>query len=116
MTQPIPPQQPLPAQPPLYVPRRHRGAAVLILGILSIVLFPCAGLVLGVIAWVLGSVDLRDMRSGLVDRAGEGLTRAGQVCGIIGTFLGAIPWFGFLLKLLFGCFLHVHHFGHARFM
>jgi hypothetical protein len=62
-----------------YMP--HRGAAVLVLGILSLVV--CG--ILGPFAWVMGSNDLAEMRAGRMDPEGEGTTRAGQICGIIGT-------------------------------
>jgi hypothetical protein len=69
-------------------PRRdlmpHRGAAVLTLGILSLVV---CGIVLGPIAWVMGHTDQAEIRSGRMDPDGEGLTNAGKICGIIGTFL-----------------------------
>lgn len=68
---------------PNYAP--HRGVLVLVLGILSIVLqcFP-----LGIVAWVLGNGDLKKIRAREMDPEGEGLTKAGWICGIIGTFLG----------------------------
>ena len=31
----------------------------------------------------MGSEDLRQMGDGTMDRSGEGLTRAGQICGFI---------------------------------
>jgi hypothetical protein len=64
----------------------HRGAVILVLGILSIVL-GCVGLILGPIAWIMGSGDLNEMRLGRMDPEGEGLTNAGRICGIIGTFV-----------------------------
>jgi hypothetical protein len=72
-------------------PRRdllpHRGSAVLTLGILSLI--PCAisALILGIIAWVMGQSDLREIRAGRMDPEGEGTTKAGWICGIIGTCL-----------------------------
>jgi hypothetical protein len=70
----------------------HRGAAVLTLGILALVsLVICVpSLILGPIAWVMGSNDLILIRSGRMDRSGEGLTAGGQTCGIIATILGGI--------------------------
>jgi predicted Zn finger-like uncharacterized protein len=66
--------------------RPHRGAAVLTLGILSLVFpLPCAPL--GIFAWVMGSNDLTEMRRGQMDRSGEGLTQAGRILGIISTVL-----------------------------
>ncbi len=79
----------------------HRGSAVLTLGILSLV--TCAiGIVLGIIAWVMGQNDLQEMRAGRMDPEGEGITNAGRICGIIGTCLYGtlfVLWlFGFMLQ------------------
>jgi hypothetical protein len=65
----------------------HRGAMVLTLGILSIVLF-CAP-VLGPTAWILGHTDLKLIRSGQMDRSGEGMTQAGMILGMVTTILTA---------------------------
>jgi hypothetical protein len=62
----------------------HRGSAVLTLGILSLVI---CGIIFGPIAWVMGHTDLAEMRAGRMDPEGEGVTNAGKICGIIGTFL-----------------------------
>jgi hypothetical protein len=35
----------------------------------------------------MGSWDLREIREGRMDPEGEGMTRAGQVCGIVATIL-----------------------------
>jgi predicted Zn finger-like uncharacterized protein len=59
----------------------HRGALVLTLGILSLVV--CS--VMGPIAWVMGNNDLTAMRAGRMDPSGEGITQAGRICGIIGS-------------------------------
>ena len=58
----------------------HRGGAVLALGILGII--PC--FICGIVAWVLANADLKEMRAGKMDPAGEGLTNAGRICGIVG--------------------------------
>jgi len=71
-----------------------RGGTVLTLGILGIVL--C--FVLGIIAWVMGAGDLREMREGRRDKSDEQLTKAGMICGIVGTVLG-------LLGMLWGIFV-----------
>jgi hypothetical protein len=60
----------------------HRGAAILTLGILSLV-FSCFPL--GIVAWVMGNTDLDAIRRGRMDPSGEGLTQAGRICGIIST-------------------------------
>jgi predicted Zn finger-like uncharacterized protein len=59
----------------------HRGALVLTLGILSLVV--CNPL--GPVAWIMGNNDLAAMRAGRMDPSGQGITQAGQICGIIGT-------------------------------
>jgi hypothetical protein len=67
----------------------HRGGLILALGLVSLVggFAFCVPVVLGPIAWILGSIDLRAMRDGHLDPAGEGMTRSGQICGIISTLL-----------------------------
>lgn len=71
----------------------HRAGTVLTMGILGLVMtfiLPPIGLVLGLVGWVMGQGDLRKMRAGTMDPEGEGSTRAGWVCGIIGTALGGL--------------------------
>jgi hypothetical protein len=78
----------------------HRGTLILVLGILSFVLgcFP-----LGIAAWIMGSADLKAMQAGEMDRAGEGMTRAGQVLGIICTLLVVLGiCFAFVVLALLG--------------
>lgn len=58
----------------------HRGGLILVLGIVGIVM-GCP--IFSLMAWVMGSGDLREMRSGRMDRSGEGLTQAGQLLGMI---------------------------------
>jgi predicted Zn finger-like uncharacterized protein len=67
----------------------HRGVAVLILGIVSLVglMFCGPAALVGIAAWVMGHHDLRAMREGRMDDSGRGLTMAGYVMGIIGTVL-----------------------------
>lgn len=69
----------------------NRGSTVLVLGILGLLL--CV--ICGVVAWVMGASDLRDMREGRMERRGESETRTGMVLGIVSTCLGG-------LALLFG--------------
>jgi hypothetical protein len=72
------------AAPVAYYAKPHRGTLVLVLGILSIVV--C--FIFGIVAWVMANVDLREMAAGTMDPAGEGNTKAGRICGIIGTIIG----------------------------
>ncbi|MBN2506739.1 MAG: DUF4190 domain-containing protein [Verrucomicrobia bacterium] len=70
-------------QPPL---PPHRGVLILVFGILGLVLcFP-----FGIAAWVMGNGDLGEMRAGRMDRAGEGMTQAGRICGMVSVALAAI--------------------------
>ncbi len=66
--------------------RPHRGVMILVLGILGIVL--CA--ICGIVAWVMGNSDLREMQAGRMDKTGEGMTKAGKICGMIGVILWGI--------------------------
>lgn len=103
MTEPPPPP---PAQPFAEAPsegqylKPHRGTTVLVLGILGIVVcFIC-----GIIAWVMGNNDLREMAAGTMDRTGEELTKAGKICGMIGTILAIVGLSIWLLMVLgMGC-------------
>lgn len=71
----------------------HRATMVLVLGILGIVL--C--FIPGIIAFILGGKDLEEMKNGTMDPSGMSLTKAGRICGIIGTILQVG---GFLLWLV----------------
>ena len=71
------PQQPL---------KPHRGVVVLVLGILGLtVCFIC-----GIIAWVMGNNDLREMAAGTMDPSGRGITQAGKICGMISVILAIV--------------------------
>lgn len=65
----------------------HRGTLIFTLGILGLL---CCCLFLGLPAWLMGRADLEKIRQGLLDPAGEELTRAGVICGIIGTLLSVV--------------------------
>jgi predicted RNA-binding Zn-ribbon protein involved in translation (DUF1610 family) len=92
----------------------HRGAVVLVLGILSTVFgaFTCfyglPGLLaipMGIVAWILGASDLKKMNAGTMDPDGRGQTQAGMICGIIGLIvslliiLAFVAFFTFLIIL-----------------
>lgn len=74
-----PPQPGMPLKP-------HRGTAVLVLGILGLVV--CV--ICGIIAWVMGNSDLREMQAGTMDPSGQGLTKAGKICGMISVILNIV--------------------------
>ncbi|MBI5819780.1 MAG: DUF4190 domain-containing protein [Verrucomicrobia bacterium] len=61
----------------------HRGTLILVFGILSLVF--CAPL--GIVAWIMGNGDLKQMDAGTMDPSGRSNTNAGRICGIIGTVL-----------------------------
>ena len=65
----------------------HRGGMILVFGILGWV-FTCP--VFSVMAWVMGTSDLREMRTGRMDSSGMGLTQAGHILGMIYTILWLI--------------------------
>ena len=94
MTQAAPPPGPTPAPPATEAPLKpHRGGAVLALGILGLVI--CV--ICGIIAWVMGGNDLKEMAAGRMDRSGEGLTKAGKICGMISVILACV---GLAISLL----------------
>lgn len=82
----------------------HRGTGVLVLGILSLVINGCGvGWIMGIIAWVMGASDLKKMKTGQMDPAGEGTTKAGMICGIVSVGLFALgALFYILFIVLFG--------------
>ena len=61
----------------------HRGGLILGLGIAAIVcnMF----FVPGILAWILGRADLKEIRAGRMDRMGESTTQAGMIMGIVMT-------------------------------
>ncbi len=93
MTQ-VPPQVPMPGG----MMRPHRGAMILVFGILGLVV--CV--IFGVLAWVMGNSDLQSMASGQMDSSGEGLTKAGKICGMISVILTLIGIVVAVLVMVFG--------------
>ncbi|HTU90834.1 MAG TPA: MJ0042-type zinc finger domain-containing protein [Gemmataceae bacterium] len=72
-----------------------RGGGVLTLGIISLalILVWCTapvGAILGLVAWIMGQIDLRKMKNGQMDDDNRGLTQAGWICGILGTILNSL--------------------------
>ena len=79
-----PPESISPATAPASATNRylvpHRGGLILALGLIGFVV-SCP--IFSLMAWVMGSHDLNEMRAGRMDRQGEGMTQAGQVLGMI---------------------------------
>jgi hypothetical protein len=78
--------------------RPHRATLVLVLGIVGIVCCMPAGIV----AWVLGHQDLKDMTAGLMDPAGRGMTQAGKILGMISVALAVLAILVWLCLMAFG--------------
>jgi hypothetical protein len=72
--------------------RPHRGAAILTLGILGLLMSCCPllGWILGGCAMSMGGTDLYEMAKGRMDREGQGLTQAGRILGIIAVVLASL--------------------------
>lgn len=69
-------------------PSAHRGGLILAIGIMSIV---CNFMAIpGILAWVMGRSDLKQMDAGRMDPEGRGLTMAGMIMGMIMTIIGII--------------------------
>lgn len=66
--------------------RPHRGGMILTFGILGLL---CC-LPLGIVAWVMGATDLKAIRAGTMDPAGQSMTQAGMVIGIISVVLASL--------------------------
>jgi NADH:ubiquinone oxidoreductase subunit 6 (subunit J) len=83
----IPPSYGYP--PPPHTPPRTNGKSIaaMVLGILSIVI-PYVGFVIGIIAIVLSSLSLKEIKR--TGEQGRGMAIAGLVCGIVGTALYAV--------------------------
>lgn len=86
----------------------HRGTLILVLGILGLVV--CGPL--GIVAWIMGSGDLKEMDAGTMDPSGRGNTNAGKICGIIATVLMAISVVIVGIIFMFGLVAGVA--GHAH--
>jgi len=64
----------------------HRGTMILVFGILGLVAcFP-----FGIVAWIMGSGDLKAMDAGRMDPEGRGITQAGKIIGMVATILSII--------------------------
>lgn len=69
----------------------HRGTMLIIFGVLGLI---CC-IIFGILAWVMGQGDLKEMAAGRMDPSGEGLTKAAKILGIISVVLnvlGILVW------------------------
>ncbi len=87
----------------------HRGTLILVLGILGLVV--CSPL--AIVAWILGSADLKEMDAGTMDPAGRSNTNVGKILGIVGTVLIIIDVVVAIVAILFfgllGATAAAHH-------
>jgi len=65
---------------------QHRGTLILVLGIVSLV----ACQILGIVPWILANGDLQKMAAGTMDPEGEGMTKAGKICGMIAVIIAIL--------------------------
>ena len=71
----------------------HRGTMILVFGILGLVVcFP-----FGIVAWVMGSTDMKAMDAGTMDPEGRSTTQAGKIIGMIATLFAIL---GLLVGIL----------------
>jgi hypothetical protein len=64
----------------------HRGGLILVLAILGLL---CC-MPLGIAAWIMGTIDLGEMKRGQMDPEGQTLTQVGMILGIVATALGVL--------------------------
>jgi len=88
-----PPIENVQAYPAGQLMRPHRGVMILVFGILGLL---CC-IVFGIVAWVMGNGDLKEMDAGRMDPSGRGLTQAGKICGIVSVALQIV---GIVIGLL----------------
>lgn len=86
----------------------HRGSMILTLGILSILCNMAA--VPGILAWVMGKADLKQMDAGRMDPEGRGITQAGMIMGMIMTIFAII---GIVITIIYFIFIFLVILGAA---
>jgi len=77
---------------------------LLIFGILGII---CC-IIFGILAWVMGSADLKEMEAGRMDPSGEGMTKAGKILGMVScalAVLGLLIWIAMFALGMAGAFM-----------
>jgi hypothetical protein len=84
----------------------HRGGLILAISLMGLGLIgicPVLSPIASLLAWVMGSHDLREMRAGRMDRQGENLTMIGMILGMILSLIWIIVAIA-LMSLLFIAF------------
>jgi hypothetical protein len=59
--------------------RPHRGGLIITFAILGWAFCP----IFSIMAWSMGTTDMNQMRAGIMDNSGMGITQAGQILGMI---------------------------------
>ena len=79
--------------PRAHTAQPHRGGVILAMGVVGLVCCQLAA----PFAWRMGHADLAAIRTGQMDPAGQGMTKAGMILGIAGTLF---LLFSFVLPIL----------------
>ena len=79
----------------------HRGGMILTFGIVGLL---CC-MPFGIAAWVMGASDLKAIRAGTMDPAGQSMTQAGMVIGMISVALACL---GIVANVLMVVLSNVH--------
>lgn len=96
---PPPPTQPVTARP-IEEKASGRAIAALVLGIAGIVCFTP----LAIVAWILGSMELKSIATGQASAAGQTLAKIGWILGIIGTILMILGIIITIILVILGVF------------
>jgi hypothetical protein len=67
--------------------RPHNGSLIVVLACIGIVIVPCA-----IIAAIMGHLELKQIRRGIIDPSGESIVQTGYVLGILFSVIGIIAW------------------------
>jgi hypothetical protein len=71
----------------------HRGGMILAFGIMSLFIMP---VIFGPLAWIMGHIDLQEMKAGRMDPSGESQTNTGRILGMVACILQ-------IVGLVLGC-------------
>ena len=91
------PFAPKPSIAPAMNEHRHRGVMILVFGIVA---WFTQCIVFGMLAWVMGRRDLREMKQGRMDSSGRDLTQVGMILGLVQCVLTAAVIVFYLAAIL----------------